>query len=193
MNTSTLYAFFVLFDKTTGAIASYGDHNTEEPIADLPEELDVVYFVERVAVNVTTQSINTETLELVNVAISEPEFIPTATWENIKEFRNKFADTPVTTEKGLLDVDSNSMETLQMAEDHFTFLPTVENGKLAWKMADNTIVYLTHPELIAMNAEAKDLRAKQVAIMFYRAEVLRAMDPAPLLEYVASYQNWIEP
>ena len=122
------------------------------------------------------------------------EVIVYATWNDIKNHRNQFADTPVfIVEHGLLDVDSASMELLQMAEDHFAFLPTVENGKLAWKMADNTIVYLTHPELIAMNAEAKDLRAKQVAIMFYRAEVLRAMDPAPTLEYVASYNNWIEP
>ena len=138
---------------------------------------------------------NAKRIELVDglPTIVDKPVIHYATWNDIKIYRNQFANTPVTTEKGLLDVDSDSMETLQMAEDHFVFLPTVENGKLAWKMADNTIVYLTHAELIAMNAEAKDLRAKQVAIMFYRAEVLRAMDPAPTLEYVASYQNWIEP
>ena len=133
---------------------------------------------------------NGTAFEQIDITIS-PDL---AEWNDIKNYRDQFADTPVfIVEHGLLDVDSASMEMLQMAEDHFVFLPTVEEGKLAWKMADNTIVYLTHAELIAMNAEAKDLRAKQVAIMFYRAEVFRAMDPAPTLEYVASYNNWIEP
>ena len=186
----TKYA--AVYNTQTGKIlsAEHADESTE--YNELPEDFDVLAFDTVQDIDFQQQTVDLDTLRIVDVPPPRVVIVNRAEWENIKFFRDKFANTPVITEQGLLDVDSASMETLQMAEDHFAFLPTVENGKLAWKMADNQIVYLTHAELIAMNTEAKDLRAKQVAIMFYRAEVLRAMDPAPLLEYVALYSNWVE-
>lgn len=116
-----------------------------------------------------------------------------ATWEVIKTYRNTFEQAELDTPHGLLDVDLVAMERLCTAVKQFLFLPTVEDGKLAWKMADNTIQLFNYIELKALFEEADRLRSVRAAYLHKRAEELAAMDPAPEVDFVADINNWIEP
>ena len=185
--------FEIVYNNQTGSIVTYCECENEQTYELLPEELSVLFLDEVVPIDLSAQSIDLETLSVVNETVDYAAIRLLASWADIKRYRNEFSNRPIAVTAGLLDIDSTSMEILQLAEEQFDILPTVTNGELAWKMADNSYVYLEYQDVVLMNTEAKQLKAQQVATMFYQAEVFRAMSPAPTLDYVASYDNWIEP
>lgn len=94
--------------------------------------------------------------------------LKTATWEDIKAKRNEIEQSPITTAHGVFDADRDSIIRMDSALLGFSGLPTLVNGELGWKLADNSIVFLTEAELLSVR-QAITVRA---ALIFVAAETI---------------------
>lgn len=63
-----------------------------------------------------------------------------ATWEQIKAKREGLKRAPITTSKGVFDVDDVSFQNINIAISAFDALSDAAGGLLSWKLADNSIV-----------------------------------------------------
>lgn len=98
-----------------------------------------------------------------------------ATWEDIKAKRNEIELMPITLDSGLTyDYDDKAMTRFERAIAQFDNLPTLVDGKLYWKLFDNTFVPLDKPSLIAVRDELDAKQAIRAAIVFSRAEAIAA-------------------
>ncbi len=113
-------------------------------------------------------------------------------WEDIKNYRNIFEQVPVQTSYGDIDVDAIAMERLAIAIKQYLFLPTLQNGKLAWKMADNSIQLFNQVELSDLYEQADKARSVRAACLHVKAEQFNAMDPAPTIDFISKLNNWTD-
>ena len=185
--------YSVIYQTATGAILGYRVSENAVPPESLPEDCAVLALSEDRPPVPELQSVDLVSGELVDVPVPEEPAIFYAQWVDIKNCREQFEQFPIDTPHGLLDADLSSMERLRLAIKQFLFLPTVQNGKLAWKMADNTIEQFTYLELQGLYEEADKARSIRAAYLHVRAEELAAMDPAPTLDFISDINNWIEP
>lgn len=117
--------------------------------------------------------------------------IERATWNDIKEWREKHKRAPVETSQGVFDADEAAEENFRGMIDHFDAVPTKDSqGRLEWKRADNTKVALTKGQLQTVFAELKKNRAIRGAILHARAEEFNAMNPMPPKAALRDLSYW---
>lgn len=96
-----------------------------------------------------------------------------ATWDEIRTRRDEIELLPITLDSGLVfDYDTKAMQRFERAIAQFNTLPTVVNGVLGWKLADNTVAFYTQAQLIAIKQELDTKQAQRAATIFVRAEQL---------------------
>jgi hypothetical protein len=187
----------VLYEPANGRIISYARvREGRDPFPDRHDTMDIMCFAGLLDISVKTHRMDLDTMTVVEGQVPQPFSVSLpqlATWDSIKTARNTFEQIPVNTPHGYLDADTDSMERLRLAVKQYVFLPTLQNGKLAWKMADNTIALFNQIELNALYEEADRIRSIRAAYLHVKAEELAAMDPAPTLEFISNINNWIEP
>ena len=84
-----------------------------------------------------------------------------AVWEDIKAKREALKRAPITTSKGVFDVDDVSFQNITTAISAFAVLEDTETHTLTWKMQDNSFIAVTVADLIdAQNAVA--IRANMI-------------------------------
>jgi hypothetical protein len=115
-----------------------------------------------------------------------------ATWAQIKHWRDTHETAPVDTTFGNFDCDERSDARMAGSIELFDSLPTLQEGKLTWKRADNTFIQLTKVELEQVYAEVKTNRAARGAILHVKAEQFRQMSPAPTPAQLADLSFWLE-
>lgn len=115
-----------------------------------------------------------------------------ATWEQIKHWRDVHETSPVATSFGVFDCDERSDARMAGSIEQFDNLPTLQGGKLTWKLADNSYLPLTKAELEQVYAEVRTNRAARGAVLHVKAEVFRQMDPAPTPAELANLSFWME-
>lgn len=114
-----------------------------------------------------------------------------ATWEQIRDLRDAHELSPVTTTYGTFDADEKAEYRLTQAISTFDSLPTVQNGKLGWKLADNTLVQLSLAELQDVYQQLRTNRAIRAAVLHAKAEQFRVADPAPTPAQLKQLDFWL--
>lgn len=114
-----------------------------------------------------------------------------ATWTQIRDARDAHELSPVATTYGTFDADEKAEYRLTQAIDTFGSLPTVQNGKLGWKLADNTHVQLSLAELQDVYQQLQTNRAIRAAVLHARAEQFRVADPAPTPAQLKQLDFWL--
>jgi len=114
-----------------------------------------------------------------------------ATWEQVKYWRDLHEVAPVNTSFGLFDADSRSDLRMANSISQFAELPTVVEGKLPWKRADNTYVLLSCTELEQVFEEVKKFRSIRGALLHEKAEQLRVHEPYPTPNQLKSIDFWL--
>lgn len=114
-----------------------------------------------------------------------------AIWEQIRSIRDAHELSPVTTTYGTFDADEKAEYRLTQAIDTFGSLPTLQNGKLGWKLADNTLVQLSHSELSDVYQQLRNNRAIRAAVLHAKAEQFRVADPAPTPAQLKQLDFWL--
>ncbi|MDP4546482.1 DUF4376 domain-containing protein [Marinobacter sp. MDS2] len=115
-----------------------------------------------------------------------------ATWEQIKRWRDTHEIAPVATSFGVFDCDERSDARMAGSIEQFDNLPTLQEGKLTWKRADNTYVALTKAELEQVYAEVKTNRAARGAVLHVKAEQFWQTNPAPTPAQLSDLSFWLE-
>lgn len=106
-----------------------------------------------------------------------PLLVP-ATWEQIKAKRDELEVSPVTLDSGMtFDYDQQAKLRFETALSQFDNLPTLVDGKLAWKLADNSFELHTKTELQAVYDELQQKTAIRASLLFAQAEALAAGSP----------------
>lgn len=106
-----------------------------------------------------------------------PLLVP-ATWEQIKAKRDDLELSPVRLDSGLtFDYDQKAKLRFETALSQFDSLPTLVEGKLAWKLADNSFELHTKSQLQAVYDELQQKTAIRAALLFAKAEELAAGSP----------------
>lgn len=114
-----------------------------------------------------------------------------ATWAQIKHWRDTHEIAPVATNFGVFDCDERSDARMAGSIEKFAYLPTVQDGKLTWKRADNTYLPVTQAELTQIYDEMKTNRAARGALLHVKAEQFRFMDPAPTPAQLSDLAFWL--
>ena len=114
-----------------------------------------------------------------------------ATWEQIRNLRDQNELAPVNTSFGIFDCDERSDARMQEAMEQFHNLPTVVDGVLQWKRADNTFIGLTLTQLQEVQAEIKTARAVRAAQLHAKAEAFNQQDPRPTPAQLQSLDFWL--
>lgn len=97
----------------------------------------------------------------------------TATWEQIKTKRDALEVSPITLDNGLTyDYNEKAKLRFETALSQFDNLPTLVDGKLTWKLADNTLEPHSKAELQAVYDELQAKTAIRAAQLFMQAEIL---------------------
>lgn len=116
-----------------------------------------------------------------------------ATWEQIKYWRDTHEIAPVATASfGTFDCDERSDARMAGSIEQFANLPTLDQGKLTWKRADNSYLAVTLGELQLIYAEVKKNRAKRGALLHVKAETFRFMATPPTVAQLADLSFWLE-
>ena len=115
-----------------------------------------------------------------------------ATWEQIKHWRDTHEVAPVATTFGMFDADERSDARMAGSISQFNNLPTLQNGKLTWKRADNSYIALTETELQQVYAEVQANRAARGAVLHVKAEQYRQMATPPTPAQLADISFWME-
>lgn len=130
---------FVYYDKTSLRVKQVRKVASEEmALAFKPDTCEMVQGTARLGqiYNPTTESF--EDIDPLGEI---------AEWHFIKQKRNELEQAPILTAFGLFDADELSIKRMEMAIANFDNLPTLNAGKLTWKLADNTFVEVTKAEL----------------------------------------------
>ena len=114
-----------------------------------------------------------------------------ATWAQIKHWRDTHETAPVNTSFGLFDADERSDSRMRQAIELFDSLPTVTDGLLTWKRADNTLVDLSLPELQQVYQEVRIGRASRAALLHRQAEVFRQQANPPTPAELSRLETWL--
>lgn len=115
-----------------------------------------------------------------------------ATWEKVRDWRDWHEVAPVITSFGDFDADERSEARMAGSIEQFDNLPTLgQDGKLAWKRADNSFIALTKADLQTVYAELKANRAARGAVLHARAEEFRQMGPMPTAAQLADLSYWL--
>lgn len=115
----------------------------------------------------------------------------TATWEQIKNKRDELEKSPVDTDLfGSFDADEISTLRLSEAIEQFDLLPTLVDGKLTWKRADNTLISLTKADLISVFDEIKQKRSIRSATLHVKAEEFRLSQSPPTVKQINDSGYW---
>ena len=114
-----------------------------------------------------------------------------ATWDQIKHWRDTHETAPVTTSFGTFDCDERSDARLAGSIDLFDSLPTVHNGTLTWKRADNTFIDLAKAELQQVYMEVRANRGTRGALLHVKAEQFKQLDPAPTPAQLSDLSFWL--
>ena len=114
-----------------------------------------------------------------------------ATWEQIRDLRDAHELSPVATTYGTFDADEKAEYRLTQAIAMFDSLPTLQNGKLGWKLADNTLLPLSLAELEDAYQQIKTNRAIRAALLHAKAEQFRVADPAPTPAQLKQLEFWL--
>lgn len=101
------------------------------------------------------------------------------TWADIKAKRDALEQSPLEVPgMGVFDVDTLSMERMRIAVENFDVLPTLNaDGLLAWKLENNTLVFLSKEMLSAIYSEVIKAISIRAAILHVKAEQLRSQIP----------------
>ncbi|WP_417518719.1 DUF4376 domain-containing protein [Marinobacter sp.] len=115
-----------------------------------------------------------------------------ANWAQIKHWRDTLEIAPIHTGFGVFDCDERSDARMAGSLEQFDNLPTLQDGKLTWRRADNTYIALTKAELAQVYADVKANRAARGAVLHVKAEQFRQMDPAPTPAQLSDLAFWLE-
>ena len=111
----------------------------------------------------------------------------------IKEWRDIHEVSPVNTSFGMFDADPKSDQRMDRSIRRWDDLQTLdENGKLHWKLADNSFLPMTKAELEQVYIEIDIARAARASILHYKAAVFEQQDPLPLLKEVKDIAFWLQ-
>lgn len=104
--------------------------------------------------------------------IKNPE-LQEATWEAVKAIRDEIEQYPIKCNGVLFDSDELSIKRMELAVEQFDNLPTVNDGKLAWKAFDNSIQWLTKIELSDTKQNIRMALAMRSSRLHTAAEYIR--------------------
>ena len=114
-----------------------------------------------------------------------------ATWDEIKAIRDSLEQAPLEACGYVFDVDPISLKRIEMAIEQFDELPTLDaQGRLTWKLADNSLVPVTKTELQTVYQALRRGLALRAAALHVVAESLRAMLPAVTKGQVEDPATW---
>lgn len=127
------------------------------------------------------------------VTRDKPAYVePPAVWNDVKYWRDVHETAPVTTAFGTFDCDERSDARMAGSIEQFDNLPTLDaNGKLTWKLADNSYLPVTKAELEQIYAEVRTARASRGAVLHQKAELFMQMDPVPTPTQLAELSYWL--
>ena len=112
-----------------------------------------------------------------------------ATWEQIKAKRDELEISPITLDSALVfDYDQQAKLRFETALSQFDNLPTLIDGKLAWKLSDNSFELHTKTELQAVYDELQQKTAIRASLLFAKAEELAA--GSPTVGDIAELSTW---
>jgi len=114
-----------------------------------------------------------------------------AVWAQIRQWREAHKRAPVATSFGVFDADNESDNNFTEMIEFFDGLPTLVNGKLTWKLADNSYLAITKAELIQIHIEIGEARAARGALLHVKAEQLNQMTPLPTPAQLSSLNFWL--
>lgn len=115
-----------------------------------------------------------------------------ATWAQIKHWRDTHEVAPIDTSYGTFDCDPRSDARLAGSMEQFVHLPTLNQGKLTWKRADNSYIELTQGDLQQLYTEVKRKRAERGALLHVKGEAFRHMATPPTPAQLADLSFWLE-
>lgn len=101
----------------------------------------------------------------------------TATWDQIKAKREALKRSPITTSKGVFDVDDVSFQNISTAIGSFSALSNAAGGSLNWKLEDNSAAVVSLSDL----EEVRDSVAIRANTLHYYAELI-AQNPPKVYE-----------
>ena len=120
-------------------------------------------------------------------------FAKPSTESNINHWRELHKRSPVVTSFGLFDADNDADKNFEEMIEFFDGLPTLIDGKLTWKLADNSFLPLTKIELTQVYSEIGQARAGRGALLHVKAEQFKQMNPRPLMSELSSIDFWLSP
>lgn len=101
-----------------------------------------------------------------------------AGWRIIRAKRDELEVSPITLDSGMtFDYDQQAKLRFETALSQFDNLPTLVDGKLAWKLADNSFELHTKTELQSVYDELQQKTAIRASLLFSKAEELAAGSP----------------
>jgi hypothetical protein len=113
-----------------------------------------------------------------------------SSWTDIKQWRDSHESSPVNTAYGEFDANEISTLRLQEAYEYFESLPTLQENKLTWKLADNSFVALEKVQLLEVITELKAKRSLRAAYLHVKAEEFNSMEVKPTLSFLSDITNW---
>jgi hypothetical protein len=115
-----------------------------------------------------------------------------AQWDDIRDIRNVLRESPITLDDGrTFDADKDSFILFNDAIADFAFIDPEDldvDGKLPWKMTNNSYTPCTQQDLIAIMTELRRKRTKRAARLQKQAEIF-ALNP-PSVKDLKNPQNW---
>lgn len=169
---------FGVFDRTNGHCVFARSTGNGPPEVDHDEQylfMSTTYSVQDMMNKLEFNGV--EVVEKAPEADVDPLAI-VATWEQIKAKRNALEISPITLDNGLAyDYDQQAKLRFETALAQFENLPTLIDGQLAWKLADNTFQLHAKVELQAVYDELQGKAAVRAALLFAKAEELAAGAP----------------
>lgn len=115
-----------------------------------------------------------------------------ATWEQIKYWRDTHETSPVATSLGEFDFGERSEARMSGSLGQFNNLPTLNaEGKLTWKLADNSYLAMTQADLQTVFDEAQTNRAVRGSILHVKAEQFKFMATPPTPAQLSSLSFWL--
>ena len=156
---------YLIYEKATGTIVQFG--STQKAFLtemELPEGCGIL---EKSCTH--GQRINLETLEPEAIDYGEEP----ATWDQIRQIRDQLETAPINVNGHVFDADERSQRRMESALEHWESLPTLDSeGRLGWKLADNSYVYLNRYELNNVFRDIRSETAQRAVKLHLRAEEL---------------------
>ena len=121
-----------------------------------------------------------------------PMLVKPVTHKDLKHWRNVHEVSPVSTNYGTFDADQTSDERMARSIRNWDVLNTLDaEGKLAWKMADNTYNPLTKAELQDAYDQIDAGRASRSSLLHLKAAIMGQQEYLPLLRDIKDINYWL--